>query len=469
MTILERSPAEERLLDAALVQVMVGHAAGSRPVPHRRHGYLAAAVLALAAVVGTQWLAGRNDRVPAVQDQEPVPETLPKAVIAHDVDALATLSVDLQNLVCELRSPAELEQLRRFQALRRLVLRNDPPPLGGAGPSGPRFWLDPKPEALAPLATLPELRELHWPRAMRVQGKHIEALAPAPQLRSLVLPEQTRCGDDLVPALAKLSRLESLRLESLLVPAPLLAALATLPLRRLEFIACAGLDDNAFRSLQAMRSLVALAITHQNGGSLQVDGVIHGKGPLTASSFAAIAALPALRELDLEESELRDELLQELPARLHWLNLGSRHVDFAVASGLRRLGELRDLAVGAGVGTEAAERMVDVLGTLHLTRLEYRGVLTADLLAAIARQPDLTTLAIQLFGNADLTPLADAPKLRSIEVLSTYRYKPSIEDLAPLARCRHLRSLRLVDCALDVEAVRAVVGEAVVVEVETLR
>lgn len=453
MTNEARLGAEERLLDAALAQVF----ASPRPavVPARTTLWWAAVGgLALLVLGGVKLLHGQRAAV-LLQDPQPVvaPEPeLPPACLARGAEEIAVLPANVQNLIVEQVRPAELGLLQAFRDLRRLELRWEPPPEGGAGPRGPRFWRQPKPELLAPLAALPELSELQLPRDMAVAPSHVEALAKAPHLRLLVLPGAAVLDASMAAALRGLPRLTGVRLEMAHVTVSFLAGLQGL--LRLECIACTGLDDDAVAAIGRQTSIQHLALTHQNGGS-------RAKGPLSVAAFRTLATMPALRSLDLEESEVGEEQLQLLPVPLQRLSLGSRHVDFAVASALGRLVNLQDLTVGAGNDPKAGERLAKVLGTLPLHRLAYRGNATAKLLSAAAALPNLRELEIQAFSALDLQPLAAAKELSALTVLATYRHRPLVAELAPLAKSKTLRRLHLVGVEGTPEEVAAVVGSTV--------
>jgi hypothetical protein len=472
--------ADERLLDATLQQLLQPPASAASAAPAsglRRAWFAAAALLGIAVVVGTMVLSRQEAAVPAVQDPEPrvpvIEPPLPLEVFTQNVEQIDALPPETQNLRCKLWAPSELANVQRLTALRRLVIQKDVQPTGGAGPSGPELWTDPKPQLLAPLLALPELREISWPQAMRVQAKHVEALVAAPQLQSMTFVcDRVVQGPELADALAKLPRLAELGFLCVPIQSGFLDRLVKLPLSRLSFLGCPGLDDDALQKISTMRSLRALSLTCLNGGSAATGG---GRslplGKLTAAGLTSIGRLPALRELGLDESELGEELLQLLPPRLEKLDLGNRFVSFGVATAVKPMAGLRDLTVGTGLGVEGAERMASLLGTLRLQRLDYRGMTSAPLLQAIARQPELETLSLKLHGGEDLAPFAQAPRLRNLDLSNTkdgLRPRPvTLDVLRPLAGCKALRRLRLVDCELGAAEVQALLGGEVQVEVIT--
>lgn len=445
----------ERMLDAELTQLFADRAAVDL-APGRAFGWRRLAVTAAAlAIVGALWFE-RSAGPSAPFAQEPVDwqAALPAAVTAASLDELAALPADVQNLRCALPSPADLLRLGRLRQLRRLELVAEPPSANAffgaprpTEPPGPQPWSDPAPSDLAPLLALPELRELQWPRVMRVTSLHVETVAPSPQLRAIVLPEGTQLDADLASALAKIARLDTLRVEFAAVPVAFVAAIARLRLRRLDFLACAGIDQDTLAPLRATPTLTALGLTFQLGSVItDAAGVRHTKGPISPATMDAIAALPALRDLDLEECDLTDEVLQRLPAGLTRLSLGSRHVDFAVATALARLPNLRALTVGAGSDREAAERMAKALAAWRLQRFEYRGIVTPALVSAIAAQPELTELRLHWFARVDLAPLAEAKALRTLRLCVTNTGASTAPDREAVAAM--LGQVRTIEIAL---------------------
>jgi hypothetical protein len=418
-----------------------------------------------------------------VQAPEPrapvIDPPLPPEVFTRSVRELDALPSETQNLRCELWSPRQLANVQRLTGLRRLVIQKGRPPGVGGGPWDAEIWTDPQPELLAPLQALPELREISWPMAMHVQRKHVEAIASAPKLQSMsFLFTRVEQGPELADALAKLPRLAALSFLGMPVESDFLERLVKLPLSRLSFSACPGLDDKALEQIATMRSLHALSLTSLprrsvlHGGSVRI-GNAPGALPLaqlTAAGLASIASMPALRELGLEEFELSEELLQLLPARLEKLHLGNRVVTSGVATALKPMAGLRELSVGSGADIEGAERMASLLGSLRLLRLDYRGAPTAALLQAIAQQPELETLLLQRHGGEDLAPLAQAPRLRELQLQNQKdgpKPRPmTLDVLRPLAACKQLKRLRLVTCGLDAAEVQALFGAAVQVEVQ---
>jgi len=473
MNAAHRTEADERLLDAALQQLLQPATTAARVRGLRRARFAAAALLGIAVVVGTMVLSRQPAVVPAVQNPEPRAPVIdpppPPLVMTQNVEELDALPPETQNLWCKL-SPSELAHLQRLTGLRRLVIVKDLQPTGGAGPSGPELWTDPKPELLAPLQALPELREIQWPQTMRVQAKHIAALVAAPKLESMTFVfDRVVQAPELADALANLPRLTALGFMNVPIQGDFLERLAKLPLTRLSFLSCPGLDDKALEQIATMRSLRALSLTFLNGLPAYVNGnCTMPVCKLTAAGLASIGRLPALRELSLE-SELSDEVLHLLPSRLEKLILGYRFVSPAVASALKPMASLRELSVGAGPDIEGAERMASLLGTLRLQRLDYCGAPSAALLQAIAQQPELETLSLQRHGGEALAPLTQAPRLRDLVLQNQkdgLRPRPmTLDVLQPLVGCKALQRLRLFDCGLGAAEVQALLAGKVQVEV----
>lgn len=493
-----RSAAEERLLDAVLVQVF-GHdgrdadvgrgelpagggspnladagavVGASRPslaarrakarVGLRRaravrsESWLAAALIVLGVGVVTAtalWLRPEHPGR-ALQDRESAP--LPPVVVAQDAAALASLPAGTANLSVRLVGPAELRALLRFPRLRRLQLLPDP---ALPDPNRVAAWSSPEVardhEALTALASLGELEVLDLPFDFALHPRHLPPLRRLARLHALALAGGDVARSALGEAIVALPALRDLRLVATPIDASFFAALGARSPRRLALHACPGFDDAAWAALGRLTALRRLEVTCQNGGGVRAANEQRRLGTLDESAFAAFAALPELRELLLDESQFDDRMLLRLPAALELLDLGQRPMDALAADALRRLGNLRDLTFGCGL--EAAPA-ADLIGVLSLRRLDYRGRdLEPRLLRAIAAQPDLVELSLRIHGpDVDLSPLQMAPRLELLEVhawsaggFGGPREGPELQQFAPLSGCRALRRLRLVDCGLS--------------------
>ncbi|HEX5050301.1 MAG TPA: hypothetical protein VFZ65_00885, partial [Planctomycetota bacterium] len=397
-----RNAAEERLLDAAMAEVF-----GREPVRAHRalHRYLAAALLLLGVgvVALTLWLP-RDDRAPATMQQPAQEPPLPDEVSAEDEAGFAALPADTVNLVAWLSGPEQMRWLLRFRGLRRLVVLGMP-----SGAASQWAGASAQDTALAPLRALTALEEVQLPFDLVVRPEHIAALRELGSLRTLAFGNVV-ASPELADAVVALPALQELRLTMVAAGAPFFARLARAgrPLRGLELNACPGLDADAWHAIAALSGLRRLVVTCQHEGTTRVAGATHKLGTLGDEAFAAFAALPDLRELGLDESSFDDRMLLRLPKGLQLLDLGDRPMGALAADALRPLAALRDLTFGCGLDAAVA---AEVLGALHLQRLDYRGWLQPEVLRAVAAQPGLVEFAARLRAPIDLAPLATAPRL----------------------------------------------------------
>jgi hypothetical protein len=139
-----------------------------------------------------------------------------------------------------------------------------------------------------------------------------------------------------------------------------------------------------------------------------------------------IAAMPALRELELKDCTIDAALLRELPEALTSFVHSGPDLDAAGVQALRRLGNLRTLRLHQSGTTDedrAAMRreVAGLLGSLHLQRFTWRGQLSPELRQAVAAQGDLRELeldgddfafaaALPKLERLDLWPRIEAPK-----------------------------------------------------------
>lgn len=474
---MNRDGVEERLLDLALVELL-GRAAGpaTTTAPRRASPLVAACmVIGVAVVLAVAWSmrTPAATEVPFASPQDPSVE--PTRVVGRaGIEKLPAATRDLQVALAE---PAEIEALARLRLLRRLDLQFVVTP-GGNGPDNGAWWrkhLEARQalrlafagaDVFSTLGSLRTLESLHLPPGLPSTPEQLAFLRRL-QVRSLSFLEVDLRSAGMRDALVAAPSCRELRLIGALVDAPLFAALRPLHLERLELLACSGLDDVAWQAIARLETLQHLEVTSQTGGSVGYQGANHPLGTLGDAAFDALAGLPALRHLGLDESAFPDDLLVRLPASLQSLDLGHRPMREGAARMLRRLTGLRRLTFGCGLDEASA---CAVLPSWSLEQLDYRGkAVGSRLLAAIAAQPGLQELALHVGERVDLTPLANAPRLRVLELRSVDPWRSnapglSLAQLAPLAECKGLRRLRLRDSKLDLAQVRARLGDRMVVD-----
>jgi hypothetical protein len=474
-----RDPAAERLLDAALEQVLGGRAHAAPP-PRQR--WLAAALVLLGiSVVVALWSEMRGARravpVPAAQGaaqdgaQGAEPQApLPPMVTAKGRAALDALPADTQNLNALLDAPADISAFARFTKLRQLAF-------GASGPSPP--WRNPPADLLTVLASLPALEDLILYPSMDLSPEHLRPLQAAPRLRAMQL---VYCAGTpaLADALTALPRLRELGLRDVAVDAYFVKRLAAMPLQRLHLWRCRGVDARVLEEVASMRSLAALELV---GVGMATDAFAPKSWRLDAAAMARLGSLPELRELRLESCELDDATLVALPKQLHALSLVSRLPSamrpgaFEVVgeqvgqpkhlfSALRPLGELRELTIDVWE-EDGAAALAATLGALRLETLHLAGVVTPALVDAIAAQPELASLVLVLSGLAgrgsQLERVAsDQPPSAPKEHTS---FPARNTDFAPLRRCPRLQRVVLQDFdPFDAVSVKIVLGDRIAVE-----
>lgn len=462
-----KTAAEERLLDIALGEVLrETERALATPVVPRRSAWLSAWLAALLAVAaGAAAVLLATDREPPAAATAPQgPRPLPAEAWASDEEQLARLPVDTANLRVVLSGPESLGLLRRFRALRRLIVQAKTAPRSPEGIVWPAMAEDPR--ALQPLDALSTLEHLRLPFGLPLTSEHLASLRDLP-IEVLELGGADLTGDGIAAALAAPRHLRDLRLQLCAVDVELLEAVRARAIARLSLHACPGLDELGWAVIAGMSGLRWLDVDAQNGGSCPVAGRTLQLGTLGAPAVEAIAGLAGLRHLGISESELDPGLLPRLPAGLQSLDLGDAPLSAEAAAGLRRLEALTDLTFGCGLDDAAAE---GVLGALSLTRLDYRGNRPGSaLLRALAAQERLAELSLHLRGPMDLGPLAKAARLRRLELRGTASWAPDwpgLPDLGCLDSCPELRSLRLFDCGPKAQA--AVAGLPATVKVEVV-
>jgi hypothetical protein len=470
-------PAEERLLDAALVQLF---APVSRQAVRGPHPWLAAALVLLGVVVTatTMWLArdAADDTA-----QEPVTLPLPPSVSIEGKAALEALPVDTENLIASILLPGHSAALARLPKLRRLVLC----PLDvHIGPINTRkilpVWDAPPADWLVDVARLPALESLQISFQIKTSPALLAPLARCTTLRELELHgEHVQLDDTMIAALAAIPSLRSLRFDLVSMPVDAIAKLARLRLTSLRLSRSPGFDAASWRELCRLKSLQELKLTYL-GRSTGMRGGNQTSWMPAPEDLRALAALPDLRRIELHQCACTDEHLASLPDTLTGLGLRNLELTPDGFRSLQRFGALRDLHVGtrryspnvfvdepAGLRRDCAAAVAAAIGTLRLRSLELEGEFTPELGRAVAAQPDLTDLQVSSHRIGDVGELAAAPALRRL-LLSELRTPGlmTIDTLAPLRACPRLESLELyVHEGLDVADVQKLFGDRVVVTV----
>lgn len=491
-----RSATEERLLDAALEQVFAGEGAAARPIaraPARvRRQWVAAAVVlfALAITAGLMWHA-HGTEAGATPAQEPAePTQLPPQVRASGKDEIEALPADTVNLCAFLDLPQQIDCVTHLRALRRLqiapservsaVLRHARPEAQEQARKAVG-WDRAAAGFLAPLATLSELEELELTFALQLRPEHCAALKSAPKLRSLKFAQGTVVDDALVTALAELPHLRELHFDIVQLDAAAVARLRRLPLEGIEVSRCPGFDAPAFAELCAMETLRDARFSWFGNQDLFTGNRDTRLWGPDGGDLEKLDALPALRQLCFVICELPNDALTALPTNLTSLELAGVRFTPDELGQLRRFPRLRHLRLDTTnpdlgpFALEAAQPLAAkadafaaALGSLRLTSLDYTGALTDALLEQIAHQPDLATARLRTDRIPPLGAIAAAPTLRDLELIESLG--PShltVEDLAPLARCRSLRrfDLRTYDSAITREELMTQLGPSVAVTV----
>jgi len=448
MTAMGRSAAEERLLDAALAEVFGRPlAAATSAWSARRARWLAAALvlLGVAAVLGA--LLARVPTAPApVQEPEELP--LPLQQTARDLAELQRMPATTQNIAVQFWPVPEAELLR-LRAVRKLTIVRIS-----------ATEQDSDVQTLAPLCRLPALTDLELDTGVPWS---LEPLRGCAQLRSLLICYRQLSAVE-AERLVAIPRLRELRLRSVDLDLGFVRGLAPMPLEHFVAHWCFGFDAEAQRALASIRSLRSFEILTAPPG--QVPGK-HPE-PLDRDAFAAICALPNLREVALRGTGHVPvgELLDLLPLGLESLSVVDE-LSKSDVLGLRRLGHLRQLTLWQQRDDDAVAELV---GALRLRSFE--GMVTPTTMTALAAQPDLLSVGIAWRSGLDLSLLPNLPALRRVVLFGPLLGSvqpgasgPPTEALEPLRRCRQLQSVRLVCRGLDAAAVQAVLREGIVVEI----
>ncbi len=324
---------------------------------------------------------------------------------------------------------------------------------------------------LQPLAALTALEDLDL-HGTGIRDESVGALGPLRALRRLDL-QGTAITDAAVETLAGLPDLEWLNLyRTQISNAGLLRLRSLRKLRHLDVrytrVTASGFD--AFRAARpetaiqyaggsgravsplappATRTAGALAAwVTKLGGTVRLSaGFVSLRGvPLTDEAVAAVAAMPGLRSLDLEATEVGDRAASSLQSAtgLEELTLNSTQVS---DTGLAAWGALprwlrislnNTYATGAGFSRWAGPSALEDLSLLGAPASD-------ETIPALARLPRLRRLILAESDvtGAGLAALAGLP-LQELDLAAT-----DVGDDAPLGRFPALRRLRLRDTRIS--------------------
>lgn len=401
--------AEERLLDAALLQVFANER--GQAAVRRTPRWLLAALFLLGVTVtaATMWQARGARTEQRDEAQDPGATSIHEEVEGEGRAGIEALPVTTTNLVAKLVDPRDLQVVTRFENLRALRLWPVKTTFLGIRTGYHGSWTKPPADLLKPIAELKHLEVLRLPSDLAVTPELLTPLAGHPTLREIQLVSDDFTLDDgLVAAMAKIPELRSLHLRFVPLSGDLLLALAKLPLTSLELEFCHGLDANGWRAMRSLRSLQRLAIHDWDWN------VVVGKGKQapgwtpTPEDLGHLQELPGLRSLELLHCGVNDAQLAALPDVLTRLHLFGNALTPTGLDGLRRFSQLRDLLVdtrgrsslllASMFGPDplpAAEATASALQTLHLDTLRYIGALTPTVATAIGSQAGLRDLTIE--------------------------------------------------------------------------
>lgn len=470
-----RLPAEERLLDAALHQVMSERRTGA-PASRASHWLLAAIVLLGVAVTAFSMWHARTP--PSDEAQEPAP--MPPEVGGDGKAQIELLPAGTENLQAKFTDPRDLRCVARFERLRRLRLwPQELKVLGFETDSHHGRWRAPPADLLAPLAKLAHLEVLGLPHELALTPELLAPLAGHPSLREIQFVRDAFTIDEkLVAALAKIPHLRALHLRFVPVGRETLRALAKLPLTSLELEFCHDLDAEGWQALLTMRTLRRLAFSDWSWNTVPGRADTQPGWRPTPDDLRLLHQLPELRCLELLSCDIDDEQFAALPDTLTTLHvLGSKLTPEGFAK-LSRFVQLRELAINsrpkpksntiadlfAADSEPRADAIATALQPLRLRKLRYAGALTEALAQAIKSQTELRDVEITskqaapnaatLFGrlpvqrvvwrapvDADLLEaLANRPDLRELELSAN-----DITDVAALAKAPVLERLTLTE------------------------
>ncbi len=482
-------PAEQRLLEAALEQVYGGeafeaaHAASRRQSRSPRQWLQVALFLFGLGVTALVLWQARDDVLVGAQDPWQNPAHYGTEHRADGRIEIEALPADITNLSCFLLEVKDLELLKRFQSLRRLQVFTRNVHIGKIDLKiKHKSWATPPADVFTPIASLPLLETLTLPMQVDLTGQHLAPLSRSPRLRELwVMGEQIPLTADCVAAMQKLSLLTSLRLDLVRADAEVIARLRKLGLRSMQISRCPGFDEKAFAEICATPTLQSLSFDRM--GTRQLGNEGNGTYWLPSTEvLSGLKELPRLRQLRFSTSLITGEELRALPETISSLELWATELLPDDYRALRRFGSLRQLKVrtarqsfalvprdSAAQEREAANVIADTLARLQLRQFVFQGAVTELLLRELGLQPALEDLQMLAAEWPSLDPLAQAPKLRSLQLASVGWRRPgsapcSLDDLRPMTACRSLKALTLVRMnGLQRDEVSAVFGANVVV------
>ncbi|MCA8952163.1 MAG: hypothetical protein KDE27_21820 [Planctomycetes bacterium] len=491
-----RHPAEERLLDAALQQLIVAAPIATKPLPAsrpQRRRLVAAAMflLGLGVTATMVWQARGSDpgrdreSTPGSGWQDPAAAGTTAKRRAEGRSELAKLPVDTTDLVLWASQPSDLAGLTRLTRLRRLQIAVHSRGRGATLWTKSRAWNEAAADCLAPIAALTELETLSLPGSLRLRPEHLAPLRELGRLRELTLVGTHVALDaELVDALQALRGLRTLHLDIVTLDAAAVERLAALALEEIEISRCPGFDAASFARLCALATLQRVTLGELGRRDFFCDDQSAMLWRAGAQDYPKLAALPALDQLTLRSCAIGRDELRALPTTIRSLSLHGHELAPGDLGELKRFGALRDLHLTTrrynitlgGIfekdGDEArADAFAAALGSLRLQSLDYGGTITEALLQQLAGQPDLTRLRL-LTGTSvpSLGPLAGAPRLS--QLILHENHSPStleLDDLAPLARSKALRVLTIqtVEPRVSTAELEGVLGPDVRIEVRS--
>lgn len=448
--------AEERLFDALLDEV-VGRGATAPNTLRGNSRWLAAAVVlfGVAVVAGVVAISRAPSNL-AVQPQEPAP--LPPPVHVRGLAALQKLDrATTTNLCVQSLDGSELAALEGFPQLRALAIESAEE--SGAGDRPVTVWM------LTMLVQCPQLERVSLGALGKGQRFDYAGLTKLPKLRSLVLAGSDKVVDAQLSGLLGKLPLRELTLQRAQVLPGGLQLIGELPLlERLELHDCPGLESCDLQHLYRLRRLRSLSLQGVSNPesrivavpgepiSMQLPEVRDGKlvSCLTGPWMQGLTmALPELSELDVSGSVVDAALLAALPPGLTFLGvrdtLGLSGAGVATICGLP---ELRTFACsdprtrlgkwGFAIYSDFSSDCLPVLQKKLLRRIDFTGLLTDELIAALRTQAELRELRLQPLRQhkfslgirvdsaapkdlrevplPNLTALAELPQLEKVEL-----------------------------------------------------
>jgi Leucine-rich repeat (LRR) protein len=302
-------------------------------------------------------------------------------------------------------------------------------------------------ESVRALGGLRALRRLDL-QGTQLTDAAVETLAGLRELEWLNL-YRTQISNAGLMRLRELRKLRHLDIRYTRVTASGYEALrAALPGARIQFAGGSGRAVSALPPPAGGDAPALAAWIGKLGGKVRLaDGFVSLRGiPLTDAAVAALAAMPGLRILDLEATEIGDRAAATLKAAaaLEELTLNSTQVsdagvaELAALPGLRRLALNNTYANGSGFANWPAESVLEELSLLGTAAGD-------DALAGIGKLRRLRRLVLaesDVTGSG-LAALAELP-LEELDLAAA-----DVGDDAPLHRFPALRRLRLRDTRIS--------------------